>query len=72
MLADIWLASSDRVAVTEAVARFDHSLTWNPLQIGESRPSSIYRVSYDPPIGIEFEVIADDQRVIVQADFAVA
>lgn len=71
MLADIWLTSSNRDAVTEAAARFDKQLALIPLKMGESRESSVHRVSYDPPLGVEYEVIEDDKLVVVQGVFAV-
>ena len=68
-LATVWLASSSRKAVTTAAAWLDARLSRSPLTLGESRDSSVHRVAFRPPIGIEFEVIEDDKRVIVQGVF---
>ncbi len=70
-LAAIWLASPDRNTVSSAAAWFDSRLSRLPLSLGESRDSSVHRIAYHPPIGIEFEVIEDDKRVIVQGVFSV-
>lgn len=68
-LAAIWLAAADRNAVTAAADRLDRWLARIPLQLGESRTSSVHRVAYHDPIGVEYEVIEDDKRVIVQGVF---
>jgi hypothetical protein len=68
-LAAIWLAAADRHAVTRATKWFDDQLARSPLGLGESRASSVHRLAYFAPLGIEFEVIEDDKRVIVQAVF---
>lgn len=70
MLAAVWLATVDRGAVTRASSWLDRQLAVDPLRLGESRESSVRRVAFRPPIGIEFEVIEDDKRVIVQGVFA--
>lgn len=71
-LAAIWLAASDRNAVTNACAVIDAALEDDPLSVGESRESSVRRIAFEPPIGIEFEVIEDDKRVVVDSVFRVA
>jgi hypothetical protein len=70
MLAAVWVAAADRQAVTHAATWFDDQLTRSPLQLGESRASFVHRLAFYPPLGIEFEVIEDDKRVVVQAVFA--
>ncbi|HVK11391.1 MAG TPA: hypothetical protein VM597_21660 [Gemmataceae bacterium] len=64
-LAAIWLAASDRNAVTRASEWLERRLAVNPLDLGESRRSSVERIGFYPPLGIEFEVIEDDLRVVV-------
>lgn len=71
-LAAIWLAASDRNAVTEASNELDEAMADDPLTLGESRESSVRRVAFCPPIGVHFEVVEDDKRVIVEAVFRVA
>jgi plasmid stabilization system protein ParE len=68
-LADVWLAAPDRNAVTAAADWLDRWLARIPLQIGEPRTSSVHRVAYRDPLGVEYEVIEDDKRVIVQGVF---
>lgn len=67
----IWLTASDRNAVSHAVEWLEKHLATRPLELGESRASSVQRVAFWPPIGIEYEVIADDKRVVVQGVFLV-
>jgi hypothetical protein len=69
-LAALWTAATDRNAVTEASAWLDAQLTVNPLHFGEPWASSVHRIAVDDPIGIEFEVIEDDKRVIVHGVFS--
>ena len=64
-LAAIWLAASDRDEVTRAASRLDARLAIDPLHPGESRTFSVHRISFDSPLGIEFEIVEDDARVIV-------
>jgi hypothetical protein len=70
-LAAVWLSAPDRRAVTDASTWFDDQLARWPLRLGESRGSSVHRLAFYWPLGIEFEVIEDDKQVIVQAVFAV-
>lgn len=62
-LAAAWLKSPDRKAVTQATHRLEKRLGMDPLRIGESRQSSVRRIAFEPPLGIEFEVIEDDKKV---------
>lgn len=71
-LAAIWMAAPDRNAVTNASNELDQAMADDPLTLGESRESSVRRVAFCPPLGVHFEVIEDDKRVIVEAVFRVA
>jgi hypothetical protein len=64
-LAAAWLAFPDRNAVTQAANLLDKQLRVDPLHTGESRQSSVRRIAFEPPLGIEFEVIEDDKKVRV-------
>ena len=68
-LATIWIASTNRKAVTSAAAWLDFHLSDFPLTLGESRDSSVHRIAFRAPLGIEFEIIEDDKRVVVQGVF---
>ena len=70
-LADIWAASLDRRAVTTAAAWLDHHLARTPLLLGESRTSSVHRVAFHPPLGVEYDVIEDDKLVLVRSVFPI-
>ncbi len=63
-LAAIWLAASDRAAVTAAAHRIDQLLRNDPDQQGESRDQG-RRVLVDPPLGVMFRVQPDDRQVYV-------
>jgi hypothetical protein len=61
----------DRNAVTAASAWLDAHLTRDPLHFGQPWASSVHRIAVRDPIGVEFEVIEDDKRVIVHGVFAI-
>lgn len=64
-LAAIWNDSDDRNGVTTASPWLERMLSARPLSFGESRRTSIVRVAYRAPFGIEFEIIEDDKKVRV-------
>jgi hypothetical protein len=70
-LAALWNAASDRTAITAASNWLDAHLARDPLNFGEPWTSSVHRIAVRDPIGIEFEVIEDDKRVIVHGVFAI-
>jgi hypothetical protein len=71
-LAAVWLAAADRAAVSRASAWLDGQTASSPLTLGEARESSVHRIAFHSPVGVEFEVIEDDKRVIVRAVFAIS
>lgn len=71
-LAAIWLAARDRAGVTRASAWIEARLATRPLILGTPRTSSVHRVAFCHPLGVEFDVIEDDKRVIVRAVFAIS
>ncbi len=70
-LTRIWLASANRNAVTASSQFFDDNLPVLPLYMGDAIDSSVHRVARHPPLVVEFYVIEDDKRVVVNAVFAV-
>ena len=66
-LASVWLTAPDRAAVSRSAANIDHRLERHPLFMGESRSSSVERVVFEAPLAIEYTVIEDDKKVIVQS-----
>jgi len=64
-LAASWLASPNRSAIARAAHRIDERLRIDPLHTGESRSSSVHRITFEPPLGAEYEVIEDDKKVRV-------
>jgi hypothetical protein len=69
-LAAIWNDAANRNAITVAAHVIEQELAMHPLDIGDRRTSSVHRVIFRPPLAAEYEVIQDDNRVIVQAVFA--
>ncbi len=69
-LAAVWLHSTDRNGVTQATAEVDRQLAAHPLLIGAPRASSVQRIALCPPVGVEYEVIEDDKKVVVRSAFA--
>jgi hypothetical protein len=67
----VWLTATDRRAVTVASDLIDRELGRSPLAFGRRRTSSVNRVAIVTRLGVTYEVIEDDKRVIVQAVFAV-
>jgi hypothetical protein len=66
-LAAAWLASPDRPTVTAAAHQMEQKLTRDPLNVGESRASSVSRIGHIPPLGFTFDVVVDDATVYVTA-----
>jgi plasmid stabilization system protein ParE len=65
-LAAIWLAAPDRDAVNSAANTIDAMLGRDPETRGEPRTGTL-RVLFVPPLGIDFDVKADDRMVYVLA-----
>ena len=70
-LAAVWVAATNRSAVTTASAWLDEELAMTPLRFGVPIDSSVHRVGSFDVLGIESEVIEDDKRVIVHGVFAI-
>ena len=69
-LAALWNAAVDQRAVTDASAWLDTRLANDPLHFGQPWASSVHRIAVRDLIGVEFEIIEDDKRVIVHGVFA--
>jgi hypothetical protein len=63
-LAQEWIASPDRNAITAAAAAIDSALQRDPLNVGESR-SNAERLAFFPPLWVLFEVSVPDRLVTV-------
>ncbi len=63
-LASLWLESAHRAELTEAATRIDAQLRGDPLSAGESRQEN-FRILFDGPLAVRFEVREPDQTVIV-------
>jgi hypothetical protein len=51
--------------VTAASHWLEQELGRRPLELGESRGTSVVRIAYHSPLGIEYEVVEDDKKVRV-------
>lgn len=69
-LAALWLASTDRPNLSRAIAAIEAALEIQPLYVGTPLLSSVQRFLWNLPVGVEFEIIEDDKRVIVLNVFA--
>lgn len=65
-VARVWLAATDRNAITLAANEIDRLLATDAHHVGESRLGN-QRVAFAPPLGFRFDVIVDDLRVTVGA-----
>lgn len=63
-LAEIWLSSSQRLAITTAVEEIDEELGRHPLDVGESR-EDVNRVIITRPLVATYQVEAADRLVRV-------
>lgn len=63
-LAAIWMASTDRNAVTKAAAEIDRLLSENGPNEGESRPANT-RVTFVRPLAVLFRVDSISRTVTV-------
>jgi hypothetical protein len=63
-LAALWLAATDRAAVTQAAHEIDQRLRSDPTSEGESRAEN-QRVTFVPPLGVLFEIDDGDRKVFV-------
>lgn len=69
-LAALGNAATDPNAATAAAEWLDDYLARDPLHFGQPWGSSVHRIAVRDPIGVEFEVIEDDRRVLVHGAFA--
>jgi hypothetical protein len=63
-LAELWLATPDRHALTLAADEVDRLLRIDPLNCGESRDGAM-RLLIMPPLAVFFDVSSDDRMVII-------
>ena len=66
-LATAWLVARDRRAFTAAVEELEQALSRDPHRLGESRRSPLRRVVFLAPLGLLFDIIPDDRKVMVLA-----
>jgi hypothetical protein len=65
-LADLWLAASDRAAVTAAANAIDGRLRNDPDTAGQPR-GGVTRILVEPPLAVYFDVDEPNRMVTVWA-----
>ena len=70
-LAEVWLTSKDRNAVSRSIEVLERLLKADPLRTGKPRLSNLQRMAGHGVIDVFYEVIPDDAKVIVQGVFTV-
>ena len=63
-LAALWVNASDRAAVAAAADAIDARLARDPYANSESRTGSV-RVTFEPPLGVQYDVDDARRRVTV-------
>ena len=66
-LAEVWIASANRYEIALLTELFDRSVEINPFRVGLPAKSSVSRVAIVPPLGLSFDIVEDDKKVIVQS-----
>ncbi len=66
-LAEAWLDAVDRSLVCATSSFLEMSLGQTPFLVGDPLASSVNRFAVQPPLGITFDIIEDDKKVIVQS-----
>ncbi len=66
-LAEAWLDAVDRSLVSATSSFLEMSLGQTPFLVGDPLASSVNRFAVHRPIGITYDIIEDDKKVIVQS-----
>lgn len=66
-LAAAWLEASDQWNATHVLHSLTQSLASAPFTVGRPHGSTVRRVVLSEPIGLAFDIIEDDKKVIVQS-----
>ena len=61
----LWTTAPDQALITEVVSHLEKLLSLDPYRVGESRQSSVSRVVLSSPVGLSFDIIEDDKRVLI-------
>lgn len=70
-LVAVWVAATDRNAVTLASHQLDEDLARDPYGRGVERNSPANRTAVELPLGIDYEIIEDDKKVRVLRVWAI-
>jgi hypothetical protein len=64
-LLDLWINASDQAFVTSVVHHIELLLRLYPREVGEARESPLTRIVFAPPVGMWFDIIEDDLKVLI-------
>jgi|GEM_PF-1731733 len=64
-LVALWTNASDKRLVKATVNRLELPMSPDPKQVGESRGSPLTRIVLSSPLGLWFDIIEDDRKVLV-------
>ena len=67
----LWAASTDQALLTLVIHQLEQRLRLDPYRIGRRRQSSVNRVVLSSPIGMSFEIIEDDKKVLILAIWSI-
>jgi len=65
-LAELWLRSKNRAAVTRSIHQIEELLRRDPISVGESR-SGKDRIVFDGSVGVSYRVRARSREVVILA-----
>jgi len=64
-LISAWTAAPDQALVTAVVHRLEQLLRINPWRVGRPYQSPLNRVVLASPVGMWFDIVEDDKKVLV-------
>lgn len=66
-LAAIWLSVQDQADLTMLTDMVDRTLSMTPFLVGNPCRSSVHRMLKVVPLGLYYDIVEDDKKVIVQS-----
>ena len=66
-LAAVWLSAADQAGLTRTLHLLEQLLGSTPFSVGQPAGSSVRRLVLVAPVGLGFDIVEDDKKVIVQA-----
>ena len=66
-LAAVWLSVQDQADLTMLTDMVDRTLGTKPFRVGVPCRSSVHRMLKVIPLGLYYDIVEDDKKVIVQS-----